>query len=88
MSDIMGAGFYPHDPLPGPLEKAKPAWPLTAMPTGGGPYEGWVDANGDVWRRDHRDPSGVFWRIPTNPVLEPPMYFPGAGWQADAVYAG
>lgn len=75
MIDIMGAGFYPHDPLPGPLERAPASRP-----------EMWYDLHGNPFVIDRNNPRPVY--RPTNPILEPPMYFPGAGWQADAVYAG
>lgn len=76
MSDIMGAGFYPHDPLPGPLA---PRW-------NHGPPWDWVEVNGV---RMPRFAAHILDYTPKpSPILEPPMYFPGAGWQAEAVYAG
>ncbi len=77
MTDVMNSGVYPHDPLPGPLKKVDAQ----------GPWHEYVSINGDVFRRDYQDTSMFLHRVPNpSPILEPPMYFPGANWGHSVTY--
>jgi hypothetical protein len=78
MTDVMSHGVYPHDPLPGPRERV--ALERAFQPI--------------FW--PHYTPEQIEQRVTerylaqlrkTNPILEPPVYFPGATWKQNRVYA-
>jgi MoxR-like ATPase len=75
MTDVMSHGVYPHDPLPGRRERR---------------YQEffWVDPPASEEERIIRERLlRAFERPKPNPILEPPVYFPGATWKHTWVHA-
>jgi len=78
MTDVMNAGIYPHDPLLGPRHSA--TWKRLPMPS--------MPNTSFVWNDTPRPmlPNVPFVWNDASPILERPMYFPGANWAHSVTY--
>jgi hypothetical protein len=68
MTDVMTVGEYPHNPLPGPRMKVTGIGDPDVLHGVTHPARYWHHIN---WLPP----------APSNPILESPMYFPGAAWK-------
>jgi hypothetical protein len=74
MTDVMTVGIYPDEPLPGPID-GDFAWVDGVKPS---PFPG-VFLHDGVHLVEREWPPRDWPRI--NPILDPPMYFPGNAWK-------